>query len=583
MLCLNNFIIVGIANNSIDLANKISNISLKMQEFLFDKNRILVGFQSEKYIASNANSLLLMHGIFPDETPSSLLSKSINNFADFSKEYRYQGVIALINSKEKIIRVLGDPAGTRSIFYFVVPDVFIVTTDMKLLKLITQVLDIQLEQEILTLYEIVTIGYIVSRKTIFKNVNRLLPGETLTIQMNGGFFEYRVNRYWDMIPISSYDSREVVTKLLKSLINSLNSYCKEATGTEIAMPISGGIDSSLLLLITILKAEKCGRIRAIHVSLENYNELLLSKYVTVRAGTSLDVHVISLSQIKEKYIQMLSDLLKIIGYPREGDASLPYLALAQIIRERGIRFSIGGDDAVSIYGGYDYYKFYAAQLLLEKRIPTLLKLIKILRKYNYSHEKSYSIVLRILLQLILRFYPIRYQYFKLRLHRLPSIRNKRLTSLLAQYLAELSSVLYEAPAHNYYHEVLRKILIHKASHLVHTRVKAEEFQGIVTFLPYSLREIIELIMQKPPEYFFFPIGSKSLPRLILKYLGMPPAIYLQSKSGFDITTHILRDPKILSYMLNYINRCWVSKYIKIDKLNALQIHNLFNICIAVNS
>jgi len=582
MLCLNNFIIVGIANNSINLANKISNIGLKMQEFLFDKNRILVGFQSEKCIASDANSLLLMHGIFPDKTPPSLLSRSINNFADFSKEYRYQGVIALINSKEKIIRVLGDPAGTRSILYFVVPDVFIVTTDMKLLKLITQVLDIQLEQEILALYEIVTIGYIVSRKTILKNVNRLLPDETLTIQMNGGFFEYRVSRYWDMISISSYDSREVVTNLLKSLINSLNSYCKEATGAEIAMPISGGIDSSLLLLM-ILKPEKCDRIRAIHVNLENHNELLLSKYVTVRAGASLDVHVIPLSQTKENYIQMLSDLLKIIGYPREGDASLPYLILAQIIKERGIRFSIGGDDADSIYGGYDYYKFYATQLLLEKRIPTLLKLIKILRKYNYSHEKSYSIIFHILLQLILRFYPIRYQYFKLRLHRFSSIRNKRHTSLLAQYLAELSSALYEAPAHNYYREVLRKMLIHRASHLVHTRVKAEEFQGIVAFLPNSLREIIELIMQMPPEYFFFPIGSKSLPRLILKYLGMPPAIYLQSKSGFDITTHILRDPKILSYMVNYINRCWVSKYIKIAKLNTLQIHNLFNICITVNS
>ena len=212
-----------------------------------------------------------------------------------------------------------------------------------------------------------------------------------------------------------------------------------------------------------------------------------------------------------------------------------------------------------------------------------MKLIKILRKYNYSHEKLYSIVLRILLQLILRFYPIRYQYFRLRLHRLSSIRNKRLTSLLAQYLAELSSVLYEAPAHNYYREVLRNMLIHEASHLVHTRVKAEEFQGIVTFLPNSLREIIELIMQMPPEYFFFPIGPKSLPRLILKYLGMPPAIYLQSKSGFDITTHILRDPKILSYMMNCINRCWVSKYVKMGKLTPFEIHNLFNVCLATSN
>jgi hypothetical protein len=142
-------------------------------------------------------------------------------------------------------------------------------------------------------------------------------------------------------------------------------------------------------------------------------------------------------------------------------------------------------------------------------------------------------------------------------------------------------VLYSAPAHDYYLEMLRKMLIHKASHLVHARVKAEESQGIVTFLPNALREVIELIMQVPPEYFFFPIGSRSLPRLILKYLGAPQAIYLQSKSGFDITEYILKDPRILSYMKNYINNCWVSRYIKISNLGIPQIHNLFNVCMII--
>jgi hypothetical protein len=131
--------------------------------------------------------------------------------------------------------------------------------------------------------------------------------------------------------------------------------------------------------------------------------------------------------------------------------------------------------------------------------------------------------------------------------------------------------------------MLREMLIHKASHLVHACVKAEESHDIVAFLPYSLRGTIELIMQISPEYFFFPIGTRSLPRLILKYLGVSSSVYLQSKSGFDITTYILRDPEILTYMKNYINSCWVSKYVEMTRLDAFKIHSLFNICMVTNS
>lgn len=584
VLCLNNFIIVGVTNSHTNLVNKISNLTgLKKQEFFFDKNKILVGIQDEECMVNTTKSLLLLHGIFLEETPSSLLNKLINDPEVFTKEYGYQGTLALIDIKEKTIKILGDPLGTRSVFYFVTPGVFIISTDMKLLKLSTQALDIHLEQDVLALYEIVAFGFILSRRTIFKNVFRLLPGEVLDIQVSKGVFEYNLSRYWNMVPIdTSSEKREVILKLLKYLINQLNTLCKEASETKIAIPISGGIDSSLLLLLAS-KAKGCNQIRAVHVNFENPRELLLSRYISVKVRSPLDIFVTTLLQLRKNYIKVLSNMLKIIGYPREGDSSLPYLILAQFLREKEFALSIPGDDADSIYGGYDYYKFFAIQLLLEKRIPELLELMRILIKHNYSHEKKHSIMLQVFLQFILRFYPIRYQHLKLRLQRLSSIRNKKLKKLIAQYLSELSNILYKAPAHNYYHEMLRKMLIHKASHLVHARVKAEESHDIVAFLPYSLRGTIELIMQISPGYFFFPIGTRSLSRLILKYLGVSSSVYLQSKSGFAITTYILRDPEILTYMKNYINSCWVSKYVEMTRLDAFKIHNLFNICMVTNS
>jgi len=160
--------------------------------------------------------------------------------------------------------------------------------------------------------------------------------------------------------------------------------------------------------------------------------------------------------------------------------------------------------------------------------------------------------------------------------------SKRLAKLTVEYLASLSDILYDQPTQHYYRNVLAKLIVHKASHLVHTRVKAEESQEILTYLPYASRDIIEIITRLPADYFFFPIGSRSLPRLLLKHFGLPPAIYLQVKSGFDITNYILKDPGFMSHMANFISKCWISQYINIDKLTPLDVHSMYNICLFIN-
>jgi hypothetical protein len=69
-------------------------------------------------------------------------------------------------------------------------------------------------------------------------------------------------------------------------------------------------------------------------------EEILSKYVTTKAN--VPYLYFSLPYIdSSNYIQQVIKLLKLIGYPREGDASLPYLLLAHKLK--GIKFSLGGE------------------------------------------------------------------------------------------------------------------------------------------------------------------------------------------------------------------------------------------------
>ena len=301
MLCLNNFVITGVVDDSTDLASRISSFAgLKVWEVFSNVTKVLVGIQNENCVVDDEGSVLLLHGIFLGESPLSLLNNVTEDFETFSREYRHQGVLAFIDKKRRTIRVLGDPLGTRIVFYLTSPRVFIISTDMKLLKSTTQALNIQLKLDTLALYEIMNIGYIVSRRTIFKNVSRLLPGEGIFIRVSENTFEYDVSRYWNITPISMpRENKDVIAQLLKQVINQLNNYCKETLGSLIAVPISGGIDSSLLLLLAS-KSRECRQIHAVHMNIENHRELLLSKLISVKARVPAYIQAFSLSQLREE-------------------------------------------------------------------------------------------------------------------------------------------------------------------------------------------------------------------------------------------------------------------------------------------
>jgi len=526
---------------------------------------------------------ILFHGIFLGETPSSALNKiTSKSLKSFLGEYHYQGVSVLIDRKEEKIYAVGDPGASRAVFYFVLPEIFVLTTDMELFKQLQKVLGIQLKLDIITLYEIVVFNTFISRKTLYRSVNRLLPGEYIVIKTNRNAFEYEVNRYWDVMneEIPNDADRNTVHLLIRCIVNQLNKYCEELRDRKLIVPISGGLDSVLLLLL-MLKTRKCRHVLAWHTNLGKRMELLLSKLIAIKVKVPLYIELYQEKWLRDIYIKLLGDMLKLIGYPREGEASSPYLILAQSMRSRFIDekiFTVGGEVGDSIFGGHDYYKFFAIQLLLEKRFVEFLRFMKVLKRYNYYGWKFIPIR-SILLQLILRFYKLRYQYIKSKIRKISRIKNKKLIELITSYLTKLSSVIYDAPKHRYYHRIVANMLIHKAPHISYARVKAEESQGIITYLPFASRCVAEMVMKIPPECFYFPIGSRSLQRLVLKWLGAPPLLYLQPKSYFSTPNQILKDHTISSHMRKFVENCWVNKYIKIDKLSLHHLHNVFNICI----
>ena len=589
MLCLNNFVIIGFADGThpnVDLVKDVlRNMNLKPMEIDLHSSKIIVGFREERCVIDNENSNMVLHGVFLDKTLFTIFMKFADGFNAFLENYRDQGVLGFIDKANGVVYAVEDPGATRRLFYYITPKIFIISTDMEFLKSVAKTLNIQLNIDVPALYELVELGYIVSRRTLYKDVNRLFPGEYIVVKIDDGF-KYRVDRYWNFLELDTMPSRDALVSLLKLIAQHMAKLCEEIPNSKMVIPVSGGIDSSLLLLLAS-KVRRCSRIYAFHVNLGNPEELKLSKVVTIKAGVPLYIKSFTGSQLREKYFELINRMLKLIGYPREDDASLPYLISAQLIRSEfgeGTIISLGGEGSDPVFGGSDYYKFFATQLILEKKVAELLKLLKTVARYNFEREKLPFMVLKPILQLILRSYRIRYQYYKFKTCRLLPKRNKELVDIIARYLAQISDVFYNAPPHDYYHRMVSRMFIHKITHVIHSRIKADESQKIITYLPFPTRDVIELVMRIPPEYFFFPIGSRSILRLLLKYFGAPPSIYMQYKSGFSTTARILGDSSILSCISKYVNNCWITKYIRTDKqsviklLDLLQKLKLFNIC-----
>ena len=580
MLCPNNFIIVGVSEGFPGLVDKISKLTgLKVQEAILASAKIIVATEKECMLEKD-NYILLLYGVFLNENTKSLIDKAINDLPAFLKNYAYQGVAVLFDFKNANIMVVGDPGPARTVFYFPGDDVFIISTDINIVKAIVNILGIDLRPDILTLYELIALGSKISRRTVYKDIKRLLPGEYINIKIDGKkyLFKITVERYWDNLQSEINNEINPVVCFMKTLHEQLTAFCQETGKSPIAVPVSGGLDSTYLLFVA--KQAGCNQIIAPHLNLGSKQEEILSKYVAIKAN--VPYLYFSLLHIDlNNYIQQLTKLLKLTGYPREGDSSLPYLLLAQKIR--GAKFSLGGEASDPVFGGEDFYKYFAVQLIKQKRLKELWNLIKTIKKYNYHNENIVGIIATILKHILFSLYPIRYRHFLSITHKYLKIENNALKKMVAQYLTELTRPFYEAPNQNYYRQIMANILRYTTSHIAHARIKSDESQGIFTFLPFATRRVLEASMSVPVELFFFPWGSRSILRLFLKHMGLPPAVYLQRKSGFSLTSNVLRDINILTYMKETVLKCWASRYVKIDKLTPYQIHNLFNLCVDLDS
>src|SRR5919198_1351083 len=100
----------------------------------------------------------------------------------------------------------------------------------------------ELDLDSLSLY--LSFGYIPGPRTLFKHIYKLLPGESLHVEMNT---RPQRNKYWHLPPISDglQDETYCIRRLKELFMRALERYVNGCQ--DVAVFLSGGVDSSIIV------------------------------------------------------------------------------------------------------------------------------------------------------------------------------------------------------------------------------------------------------------------------------------------------------------------------------------------------
>lgn len=187
-------------------------------------------------------------------------------------------------------------------------------------------------------------GFVSGPNTIVRGIQRLDPGTSMIVKINGLNVEYK--RYWQL-PDAKID-RDAEEKLTESLIDSVK--MRMVSDVPLGVFLSGGIDSSA---ITALAAKSSNTpIKTFNIAFEEskYDESIFAKKVAEKLGT--DHTEVYLSE--ELFKTELPNAIGSLDQPTFDGLNTYFVSRA--VKEAGITVAIAGTGGDELFGGYSNFR-----------------------------------------------------------------------------------------------------------------------------------------------------------------------------------------------------------------------------------
>ncbi len=344
--------------------HNISNVSGKERQPIFSNNgNLVIVHDGEIYNFPELKKELKNRGyLFHSETDTEVILAMYQEHGERCLDY-FNGIFAFAiwDKKENSLFIVRDRLGIKPLYYTLTREGISFASEI---KSILQDEDIKTSADPKGVYAFMTFGYVPGEKTIFKGINRLSPGYTLTVSP-GKIIKFQ---YWDIpsedvqtdrgLPAYISDYRNILWDSVKLRLRGNN-----PPGAF----LSGGLDSSALVAIANQHME--GPVKTFSIGYNSglgSNEFNFARAVAEHFDSEYHEFTISPHDFKSLIPQF-------VWYMEEPVTEAAAISLYFLSRMTGKYAGVvlSGEGA-EMLGGYDIY-FYMQALEVYRKLPGNLR------------------------------------------------------------------------------------------------------------------------------------------------------------------------------------------------------------------
>lgn len=263
---------------------------------------------------------------------------------------KFNGMFAFVIYDKNKNKIFGarDRFGIKPFYYYSDEDKFIFASEI---KAITANKEVKREVNIEGIQDYIVFQFTLGKKTLFKNIFKLEPGNYFTIDLNKSV-KPKIVQYWDLeFNYDTYHTEDYFVDKLKFLIDD-SIRLRLRSDVELGTYLSGGLDSSTT---TIIASDCLGNnglktFTGKFAEGREYDESYYAKVVAEHANAQYHEITMNAKQFKDN----IEDIIYYLDEPGAGPGVFPQYMVSKLASEH-VKVVLGGQGGDEIFIGYARY------------------------------------------------------------------------------------------------------------------------------------------------------------------------------------------------------------------------------------
>ena len=265
---------------------------------------------------------------------------------------------AIWDENNQTLFLARDRMGIKPLYYHLNNEAFVFASEVRAIQR-SSLVQTELEKSVLDAF--LTLGYIPGPRTLFKGILKLMPGQAMSVTLDG---EIKRWHYWNFnkiqpVNLTFADAVKRLHKLLRQAVKM-----RLMSDVPLGVFLSGGLDSSAITALMCQQSDKQVKTFSIgYEDDESSNELPFAQNIADFFGTEHHEFIL-------KPYDFLDAIPQLVEMAEEPLVEMPAIALYQLAKAAKPHATVllSGEGSDEVFGGYGLYQ---RMLLMEKGYPFL--------------------------------------------------------------------------------------------------------------------------------------------------------------------------------------------------------------------